>query len=251
MEGDSYNRSQKKNGGEMIKVGCCGYPVARRKYFPKFKTVEIQTTFYNPPNPKVVEKWKSEAPKGFEFTMKAWQLITHSPKSPTYKKAKLEIPNEKLRSYGFFQSTPEVLKAWEKTEETAKILGCKVIVFQSPPSFLPTHENMKNMMAFFNQIDRKDYIIAWESRGKWKEDKVRKICTDLNLVDCVDPLKRTPTVSEPAYFRLHGKRGYKYKYSLKELQEIGELANNLNDVYVMFNNVYMFEDSLRFLQLLP
>lgn len=234
----------------MIKVGCCGYPVARKKYFSRLKIVEVQTTFYKPPEAKVAEKWRLEAPKGFEFTIKAWQLITHSPKSPTYKKAKLDIPHEKLKNYGFFQPTPEVFKAWEKTEEIANILGCKVILFQSPPSFLPTRKNIENMRSFFKEIDRKDYIFAWESRGKWKDERVREVCSNLNLVDCVDPLKRPPTVGEPAYFRLHGKGGYRYKYSEGELKEVAELTNNLKEVYVMFNNIYMFEDAIRFLQLL-
>ena len=106
------------------------------------------------------------------------------------------------------------------------------------------------MTSFFQKIDRKNYALVWESRGKWKEESVRKICSDLNLVDCVDPLKRTPTVGEPAYLRLHGKGGCKYAYSQKELREIAELAGKLEDAYVMFDNVYMLQDSLRFLQLL-
>ena len=63
----------------MITVGCCGYPVARKKYYSRFPAVEIQTTFYNPPDSKAAERWRTEAPKGFEFVVKAWQLITHSP----------------------------------------------------------------------------------------------------------------------------------------------------------------------------
>nr|KXH70493.1 MAG: hypothetical protein AM324_09965 [Candidatus Thorarchaeota archaeon SMTZ1-83] len=234
----------------MIEVGCCGYPVARRKYFSKFRMVEIQTTFYNPPRPEVAERWRVEAPKSFGFTLKAWQLITHSPKSPTYTKAKLDIPNEKLGSYGFFRPTPEVFNAWEKTEEIARVLGCKIVVFQSPASFLPTKQNIENMRTFFERIDRKDYVFVWESRGKWRREKVQEVCSDLNLVDCVDPLKRSPTVGEPAYFRLHGKGGYRYRYSHSELQELATLVNDLKDGYVMFNNAYMFEDGLRFLQLL-
>jgi uncharacterized protein YecE (DUF72 family) len=35
------------------------------------------------------------APKEFEFTIKACQLITHDPKSPTYRKAGITIPESK------------------------------------------------------------------------------------------------------------------------------------------------------------
>jgi len=234
----------------MIKVGCCGYPVARKKYFTKFHTVEVQATFYNPPKSDVVERWKREAPGGFDFAVKASQLITHSPKSPTYRKAKLEIADEKMRNYGFFRPTAEVLKAWEATEMAARILDCKVVVFQSPPSFLPSEENIANMTSFFTQIDRKNYILAWESRGKWKEERVKKICSDLRLVDCVDPLKRAPTVDEPIYFRLHGKGGYAHRYSQSELEHIVNMVKKSRQAYVMFNNMYMFEDAVRFIGLL-
>jgi uncharacterized protein YecE (DUF72 family) len=234
----------------MITVGCCGYPVARKKYYSRFPAVEIQTTFYNPPDSKVAERWRAEAPKGFEFVVKAWQLITHSPQSPTYEKAGLEIPDGKVKHYGLFRPTQEVFKAWEETEQIASVLGSKVIIFQSPSTFLPTRENMKNMKDFFNGIDRKDYVFAWESRGKWKDERVREVCSESNLVDCVDPLKRAPTIGEPAYFRLHGKGGHEYAYPQRELQEIVGMVGELKQGFVMFNNVYMFEDCLRFLQLL-
>jgi len=32
-----------------IKVGCCGFPKGKKKYFEQFKLVEIQQTFYKPP----------------------------------------------------------------------------------------------------------------------------------------------------------------------------------------------------------
>jgi len=47
----------------MIKVGCCGFGVARSKYFQEFSLVEIQQTFYQPPRQKCrAKRWSvSEA----------------------------------------------------------------------------------------------------------------------------------------------------------------------------------------------
>jgi len=59
-------------------VGCCGWPEGRAAYYGHFPVVELQTTFYQPPSVELARKWRAEAPPGFRFTLKAWQLITHA-----------------------------------------------------------------------------------------------------------------------------------------------------------------------------
>jgi len=224
---------------QKTKVGCCGFAAAREKYYENFTVVEIQKTFYQPPQEKTAEKWRKEAPADFEFTLKAWQLITHPPKSPTYRKLKLQIPEKEKKNYGFFKPTDEVFQAWEKTEKIASILKAKVIVFQCPRSFQPTEENTKNLEQFFKKIKRKDYLFAWEPRGHWKEDEVVKLCDKLDLICCVDPFKNNPHRQNIGYFRLHGKGGYRYKYADSDLKELREISTQFPKVYCMFNNVCM------------
>lgn len=80
-----------------ILVGCSGwsyddwvgqfYPIelAKRKgdwfayYAQFFNTVEINSTFYRPPGERQVQSWikKAEKLKGFEYSMKVPQLVTH------------------------------------------------------------------------------------------------------------------------------------------------------------------------------
>lgn len=232
----------------MVKIGCCGFSVSRENYFKNFKVVEIQQTFYDLPEEKTVLKWRETSPSDFEYTLKAWQLITHSPSSPTYKRLKIKIKNEK--DYGFFKPTDEVFSAWEETEKIARILKAKVIVFQCPASFLPDKENIKNLKKFFRKIERKDYIFCWEPRGNWVEDLIKDLCKELNLVHCVDPFKNKSLWGKIRYFRLHGKTGYKYKYTDEDLNYLKEMIEPKFTTYMMFNNVYMFEDSLRFKKLL-
>lgn len=98
----------------MLLVGCCGFPASLEKYFQTLKLVEVQKTFYRPPMPSTATKWRESAPEEFEFTVKAWQLITHPPESPTYKKANLVIKNRE--NYGFFKPTKEVFEAWKKPQ---------------------------------------------------------------------------------------------------------------------------------------
>lgn len=49
-------------------------------YASYFKSVEINCTFYRPPNPKMAQGWAERTPPGFVFTVKAWQKFTHPTK---------------------------------------------------------------------------------------------------------------------------------------------------------------------------
>ena len=116
-----------------VKVGCCGFSRGMKDYFSQFKLVEVQQTFYKMPKLDTAMKWRREAPADFEFTLKAWQLITHPSTSPTYRKAGIKVPSGAEGHYGFFKPSDEVHEAWEETMRFAQALEAKVIVFQCPP----------------------------------------------------------------------------------------------------------------------
>lgn len=232
----------------MIKVGCCGFPVGRRRYYRTFNVVEVQLTFYDFVDTDTLRKWRDEAPDDFEFVLKAFQFITHPANSPTYKRAR-HIENLNLKNLGNFQLTKDVLKCYEILKDYATILKTKIIIFQSPPSFKPEKENIKNMKTFFNKIGRKDFIIGWESRGTWQPEEIKNICEDLDLIDVVDPFLRASTYGKIFYYRLHGGKGYKHQFNDEELKGLAEKTKNKSG-YVMFNNITMFDDAQRFLKFL-
>jgi len=115
----------------MIKVGCCGFAGGMANYFKKFEVVEVQQTFYKLPRIETARKWRSMAPSDFEFTMKAWQVITHPASSPTYRKAGIEAK----QNYGFFKPNEDVMQAWDAKKEIAKELKASIVIFQCPASF--------------------------------------------------------------------------------------------------------------------
>ncbi len=47
------------NVAQKVKVGCCGFPTAQKKYFELFTVVEIQKTFYQIPEIKTAEMWRN------------------------------------------------------------------------------------------------------------------------------------------------------------------------------------------------
>lgn len=233
---------------ERVRVGCCGFPGGRREYFSRFKLVEIQQTFYHPPQVDTARRWRREAPPDFEFTLKAWQLITHHPRSPTYQRTRLEIPEDEMDCYGLFRPTPQVREAWRRTRQIAKALRARVVVFQTPASFGETQANMENLRAFFQDVKR-EFIMVWEPRGGWQQATVRRLCRELDLVHCVDPFTGERLWGQPAYYRLHGHPHYRRHYSQEELLWLNEIVGE-GRAYVLFNNITMYEDSLRFGQFL-
>jgi uncharacterized protein YecE (DUF72 family) len=228
---------------EGVKIGCCGFPKGMKHYFSRFRLVEVQGTFYQPPQLDTVLRWRQEAPPEFEFTVKAWQLITHPASSPTYRKAGLKIAPGREGNYGFFKLTAEVTEAWHRTEEIAEALQAKVIVFQCPPSFGEEGQNVENMRKFFSAIARR-FLFVWEPRGQWSQAGVKALCEELNVVHCVDPLEREPLYGRINYFRLHGGPGYRHKYSDEELRWLRDRWGS-GEAYFLFNNLSMYDDALR------
>ncbi|MBI5968101.1 MAG: DUF72 domain-containing protein [Deltaproteobacteria bacterium] len=231
-----------------VKVGCCGFPKARSEYYAHFQVVEVQQTFYQPPTCRTAERWRSEAPSDFEFTLKAWQLITHESRSPTYRRLKLPWPQKQLNNCGSFQPTEEVHWAWEQTREVAMALKAKIIVFQTPASFQPTPENKENLRKFFRAVDRTGFLFIWEPRGLWRNEEVHERCRELNLTHGVDPFKTDPLFGQVQYFRIHGITGYGYRFSEKDLRALKEKC--LRKSYCLFNNVSMWMDALAFQRLI-
>lgn len=232
-------------------VGCCGWTEAQARYVQRFRTIELQTTFYEPPSIAVATRWRAEAPPEFRFCMKAWQLITHTPASPTYRRLKSTLSPTERDLYGSFRPTEQVWLAWQRTKQVAEILRAKVIVFQCPKSFLPTREHITHLTAFFQQIDPGDCTIAWEPRGDdWSADLIRGLCAENQLVHCVDPFQSLPVYGDSLYWRLHGKSGYRYRYTDDDLTmlkaKLQAHARVPGPNYVLFNNIYSKDDALRF-----
>ncbi|NOZ82719.1 MAG: DUF72 domain-containing protein [Euryarchaeota archaeon] len=224
-----------------------------KRYFSQFRLAEVQRTFYKPPAPETLRRWRSSAGDEFEFTLKAWQLITHPP-GPTYRRAKIEVEEEKRHKYGFFRPTEEVYSALEVTLEAARELRASALVFQCPPSFRQSPENIDNLRQFFSSLSRR-MLLALELRAPWDRELLKELLEELSLVHCVDPLREEPLTSGTAYFRLHGRYEgrriiYSHTYSREELESVLEQALRHSQAYVLFNNLSMSQDARRFEQLL-
>ena len=225
-------------GSWMIKVGCCGYPTSMKKYHENFSLVELNTTFYQYPKMSTVLGWRNKAPETFEITVKAHQDISH--------KFKFDIEPS--------------LKAFEQMKEICKALKARILLIQTPGSFRP--DKLNSAQEFLGKIDREGLVVVWETRGSsWDEsstrEKLAKMLQELDVPHVTDPFRTKPTYTgDVAYFRLHGlgERMYYYQYADEELRKLHEFVKPLEaggkEVYVLFNNLSMFDDALRFMRYL-
>lgn len=233
-----------------IRIGCCGFALAHQAYFRAFPVVEVQQTFYQPPRPQTLVRWRAQAPEHFEFTLKAWQLITHEPTSPTYRRLRTPIPDSRANRYGSFRPTREVMEAWQVTQQYARMLRARIVVFQCPASFTPTAEHVRNLRAFFRAArqDAGDLVFGWEPRGAWPRELIARLCQELRLLYVVDPFQNPPLPGRLRYFRLHGCGGYRYRYTASDLRALRAWCQGTT--YCLFNNLSMASDARRFQRLL-
>jgi uncharacterized protein YecE (DUF72 family) len=233
-------------GKGRVRVGCCGFRSSREAYYGLLDSVEVQHTFYQPPQVSTLRRWREEAPADFEFALKAWQVVTHLSSSPTYRRVKRPLTEEQREGAGFFRPTEAVRNAWEVTRECALALKARAVLFQCPASFKPTAENVENLRRFFGEVERGRLVFAWEPRGGWPRELVKELCQELKLWHAVDPFSERTVTPGKCYFRLHGRKGWRYKYEDGELEELGSMLPKRAASYVFFNNVEMRDDARRF-----
>ncbi len=188
-------------------------------YAEHFDTVELNATFYHLPKAKTIEHWKSLAPDGFLFALKAYRGITHY--------TRLKDPKECYR----FLHLVKPLKPH---------LG--PILLQLPPSL---HKDAQLLVSFLHALPV-GYRCAVEFRHKsWYSDEIYELLRRYEVALCLHDFeqKSTPivTTAKFVYIRFHGSSGrYVGSYDDAALQEwaakIEKFRSHGLDVYCYFNN---------------
>lgn len=233
-----------------VRVGTCGFPEAQARLFREFDIVEVQQTFYQPPAVATAARWREQAPPGFVFTLKAWQLLTHPPDSPTYRRLKEDL-GARLARAGGFKWNAVTRMAWRRTREIADALAAEAVVFQTPRRFRPTRQNLRRLYRFFERIDRGGRRMAFEPRGgDWDDATLRRLTADLELIHVVDPFLRKPVGRGLRYYRLHGRPAYHYhyRYTDADLRRLEGMLSRAWPNWVLFNNDAMADDARRFIR---
>ena len=155
------------------------------QYSKHFNSVEVNSTFYRIPRKTSVEKWRSQTPPNFRFSVKIPQSISHSFKL-NFNPEKLDVFVEHIKPFG-------------------KKLGPLLVQF--PPRLKP--ENTPQLEVLLNQLE--DYTSAIEFRHKdWFQEKSYKLLREHNasLVYVEHPWQHSEEIetSDFIYIRLEGDR---------------------------------------------
>jgi uncharacterized protein YecE (DUF72 family) len=216
-------------------------------YSQFFDTVEINSSFYRPPNPGYVYNWARRVPQGFLFTVKLWQKFTH-PKM--YKEATGEEAAISQADVGEFKRSLEPLAKYGK-------LGA--LLAQFPPSFKNDVYGQQILGAVIKTFGQ--YRLAVELRHRsWSDDEnTAKLLRENNVawVQIDEPkfgtsvAQEVPVTADMAYFRFHGRNAkdwwtgdsetrYKYLYSSGEIAELTERVRASGEkvrmMFAFFNN---------------
>ena len=233
-----------------LKIGCSGFgQYKRHDYFKRLGTVEYQQSFFDPPASAVCTRLRKQAPRGFDFVIKAWQLVTHERPSAGYSRLSKPLSGPEA-NYGSFQATKEVTGAWQATQKIADILESRVVLYETPASFTPTVKNRQNLTAFFEQAPRDGWTHVWEPQGVWSDHEVHKICDQLGLVSCWDPLAVEAFPPGPvAYLKIRN-MGSPHPVSQSELNWLAQGLQDYNSAHVIFSSSKMFTDARKLVELL-
>lgn len=152
-------------------------------YQQRFRTVEINNTFYSLPRTETLRSWRDETPEGFRFACKASRFITHM--------KKLGDPERSVRRF------------FETIEALEPKLG--PVLFQLPPRW---HVNVPRLRAFLASLPA-DHRYAFELRDEtWFTEDVLAALREHGAAFCLYDLagRQSPehVTADLVYIRLHG-----------------------------------------------
>ncbi len=216
-------------------------------YSQYFNSLEINSSFYRPPNPGYVHNWVRKVPDKFLFTVKLWQKFTHP---RMYKDATGREATISQQDVDIFKYSIEPLAEYGK-------LGA--LLAQFPPSFKNDDYGKQILTAVIKTFGQ--YRLAVELRHRsWSDDKdTARLLRDggASWVRIDEPkfpssvAADIPLTSDMAYFRFHGRNAemwwqgdsetrYKYLYSPEEISELASKVKSASEqtnlTFVFFNN---------------
>jgi len=248
-----------------------------RYYATQFPIVEVDSTYYAPPQERYARLWVDRTPPGFVFDVKAFALLTTHGAPPERFPPELRgiLPPAARRKRNVYASdlTPEGRELlWELHRKALEPLAAAgklgAVLFQFPPWFRAGRPGRDYLREVAERME--PYPIAVEFRGGGWLDEERYVSRTLSLLEelglayvAVDEPQGFDSSSPPvaaataplAVIRLHGRNAatweqrttaasdrFNYLYAEDELREwlprVRALAERAASVHVLFNNNY-------------
>jgi uncharacterized protein YecE (DUF72 family) len=196
-------------------------------YGMKFNTVELNAPYYSWPTIAAVRAWRRQSRRGFVYTVKVNELITHTRR---------------------FSRTAELVKDFGLIADLlGPAMGC--FLFQFPASFKYSRARLDRIV---DQLDPRRRNVVEFRHKSWWNTKVYEAFRKAGIIFCSCSGPRLPdelVVTAPdIYIRFHGtKRWYRHDYTRDELkvwadrvkgarhQRVWAYFNNTNDGHTIRN----------------
>ncbi|PIR19788.1 MAG: hypothetical protein COV48_00080 [Elusimicrobia bacterium CG11_big_fil_rev_8_21_14_0_20_64_6] len=175
----------------MIKVGCAGYPVGRDRYWRSLAFLEAETG-KGLPRLETLAAWRADIPSDGEAALQALRTVTHGPEDRGFPVSGRKLPKKRQSLCGAFRESLEVHEAWMATKAAAAALGSKIVIFETPSSFQPGSDRLRDMYRFFKGASRGKLVFVWHPRGTEWDSLGDKVCAELGLIRAFDPLRQPP-----------------------------------------------------------
>lgn len=200
-------------------------------YSEIFYTTEINTTFYQIPSNKTVQRWATISPYDFLFSAKVPQDITHK------SKLNLEICAEQFNKF---------IKVMNPLIEKNKLLA---LLLQLPPSFEKAKhfQALKEFIQYWGTSQEYERVIEFRHKS-WMDEEVFAFLKKNQITYCgvLEPLlppRMDVTNSNLMYIRFHGygeKPWFNYNFTHEEIKDwsdkIKKLDGQAKKIGIYFNN---------------
>src|SRR3954471_24711096 len=244
-------------------------PEKRLAYYARqFPVVEVDSTYYGPPNEQTTRLWAERTPKHFTFNIKAFSLLTGHPTkvSAIYKDLRPETDKKNvypadLPPQAYEEIWTRFLRALDPLVEAGK-LGA--LLFQFPPWWGIRRDNKDSLREVaarckplrpvfeFRNASWFDGDNAEETLEFLRSHELPLVCVDMpqGHKSSVPPL--LAATADLAVVRFHGHSDkwtskdihekFGYEYSRKELEDwapkLRSLAAETDRTHILMNNCY-------------
>jgi uncharacterized protein YecE (DUF72 family) len=201
-----------------------------KAYSEVFNFVEVNYTFYEYPDTRMVEQWRRTVPDDFTFAVRCHQDLTH--------RIGLKPIDEAYYVLGRMVSY-------------CGILDAPFLVLETPAGYALNQEDVYSARDFLSSSNLRGVRLVWEVRAPMTA-MVVDLMRDFNVIECVDLSTGTPSVeSDIVYTRLFGKGKHNvYQFTDDELLVVNEEIESISPriAALSYHGIRMNSDAARYMQ---
>ena len=201
-----------------------------KAYSEVFNFVEVNYTFYEYPDRRIVEQWRRTVPGDFTFALRCHQDLTHR--------------------IGL-KPVDEAYHVLSRMVSYCEILDSPFLVLETPASYVINDEVAEIARDFLSSSTLRGVHFVWEVRAPLTLAAL-DLMRDFNIIECVDLSTGSPSLdSDVVYSRLFGKGKHNiYQFTDEELLSVDREIESINPriAALSYHGVRMNIDAARYIK---